>query len=56
MSPLEAELVVALPWLFDLCMLLVSLRFVQFVLDRGVQAGLCDPQWLCSEPGSASSP
>lgn len=35
MLPFEAELMIALPWLFDLCMLLVALRFVQFVLDSG---------------------
>lgn len=33
--PFEAELMVALLWLFGLCMLLVALRYGQFVLDRG---------------------
>ncbi|KAJ7396842.1 Protein ABHD17C [Pitangus sulphuratus] len=33
-SPFETELMVAMLWMFDLCMLLVAVRFVQIGLDR----------------------
>lgn len=35
--------------LFDLSVLLVALRFGQFVLDSGIWAGACKCQWFCSE-------
>lgn len=54
MSLLEAELVVALPWLFDLCMLLFDLfRLLltgEFKLDSVIFSG------FARKPGSASSP
>lgn len=47
---------VALPWLFDLCMLLVALRFVQFVLTGEFELDCVNLHGFALKPGLVFSP